>query len=138
MAEKGYNTKIRRILEDYLQSNAHSTVTAGEVLRHFEALGEPVSRTTVYRNLDRMVEERSVIKYVSDDGKKASYLYRESHINCEDHLHLQCSLCGKVIHLDCHFMAELMEHIRASHGFALKCDSSILYGLCADCKKQQN
>jgi len=137
MAEKGYNTKIRRLMEEYLQS-APGTVTAAEVLQHFESLGEPVSRTTVYRNLDRLVEERSVIKYVSDDGKKASYLYRTPHVNCEDHLHLQCTACGKVIHLDCHFMAELMEHIRAGHGFALRCDSSILYGLCEDCQKQQN
>ena len=135
--QRPYHTRVRGLLLDFLAQNAHSTVTAAEVLAYFQSQNQPVNRATVYRNLDRLVEERAVIKYVSDDGKKASYLYCGPHENCQEHLHLQCSACGRVIHLDCGLADQLTAHLRDSHGFDLKCGSSILYGLCEDCRKNK-
>ena len=53
---------------------------------------------------------------------------------CEQHLHLKCVKCGKIIHLECHFMEEISHHIEESHGFTLQCKNSILYGICKECK----
>ena len=50
------------------------------------------------------------------------------------HLHLKCVKCGKIIHLECHFMEEISHHIEESHGFTLQCKNSILYGVCKECK----
>ena len=41
---------------------------------------------------------------------------------------------GRIIHLECGFMEEISRHIVAHHGFELQCDSSVLYGVCKDCK----
>ena len=46
----------------------------------------------------------------------------------------KCVKCGKIIHLECHFMEEISHHIEESHGFTLQCKNSILYGVCKECK----
>ena len=56
--------------------------------------------------------------------------------NCDSHIHMQCVRCGKVIHLDCHFLDEINEHIEEHHGFTIICKGSILYGMCESCKKE--
>ena len=33
------------------------------------------------------------------------------------HLHLKCVQCGRIYHLDCHFMDEVRAHLMAEHGF---------------------
>ena len=50
------------------------------------------------------------------------------------YLDLKCVKCGKIIHLECHFMEEISHHIEESHGFTLQCKNSILYGVCKECK----
>ena len=50
-----------------------------------------------------------------------------------EHLHLKCVRCGRIYHLDCHFMDEVRAHLMAEHGFTLQCEGSVLYGLCRSC-----
>ena len=57
--------------------------------------------------------------------------------HCEEHLHLQCVKCGKIIHLECEFMDEISEHILKDHGFELQCKNSILYGMCSACQEKE-
>lgn len=49
--------------------------------------------------------------------------------HCEEHLHLQCVKCGKIIHLECEFMDEISEHILKDHG--LNCSAKIQF--CMEC-----
>ena len=53
--------------------------------------------------------------------------------HCREHLHLKCVQCGRIYHLDCHFMDEVRAHLMAEHGFTLQCEGSVLYGLCRHC-----
>jgi len=133
---EGYNTRVRQLLLRFISADPGRAVTAKDVLAALERAGEPVSKSTVYRCLDRLAAERRVLKYVTDDGKRASYICAGDD-RCAEHLHLQCSACGKVIHLDCDFMDDIIGHIADKHGFDLRCDSSILYGLCLDCAKKR-
>ena len=92
------------------------------------------SLTTIYRYLDRLEKDGTVIRYVSGQGSQAAYQYVEQGKGCCDHLHLQCVKCGRIYHLDCAFMKEISEHIEKDHGFELQCRNSVLYGICKDCK----
>ena len=93
-----------------------------------------VNITTIYRYLDRLEKDGTVIRYVSGQGSQAAYQYVEQGKGCCDHLHLQCVKCGRIYHLDCAFMKEISEHIEKDHGFELQCRNSVLYGICKDCK----
>lgn len=127
-----YSTRTRSALLDILESHKDTSISAEEVLDALRQRGLEVNKTTVYRNLERMVEDGSVHKFSSEDGKRAFYQLSEG--TCSDHLHLQCSVCGKVEHLDCDFMKSFEEHVRREHGFSLSCKGSIIYGVCKACQ----
>ena len=131
--KQNYNTKARRYILEYLSSLGEVTVSAADILSYLESKGESISLTTVYRYLNKLSDEKKVIKFTEDDGNKTVYKFIENN-SCEGHLHMQCTKCGKLIHLDCDFMNELKNHIEEKHRFSLKCSGSILYGVCSECK----
>lgn len=137
MRSEGYSTRLYTIIIEYLNQNRERAVTAADVYEYIHSISERANKTTVYRNLDRLVSEGKLLKYVTDDGKMASFIFKEPDGCCAEHLHLQCSECGRVVHLDCGYMEEIIHHISTEHGFDLRCASSILYGRCRDCAQKQ-
>ncbi|MGN0141746.1 MAG: Fur family transcriptional regulator [Roseburia sp.] len=133
MAGNGYATASRRKILDFLQNNSDRTVTVGDIGDYLRESGSEVNVTTIYRYLDKLEKEGTVIRYVTEKGGQTAYQYVELGHHCEEHLHLKCVKCGCIIHLDCAFMGEIAEHIRKDHGFALQCRNSILYGVCKNC-----
>ncbi len=137
MTKKEYHTGSRAKIKEYLLSAADRSVSAGDISRYMENNGCPVSITTVYRYLDKLEQDGNLVKYAPDEKGTATYQYVERNHKCDEHLHLKCTGCGAVEHLDCHFMDEISEHIATDHGFLLQCRGSVLYGLCRNCRKQQ-
>ena len=116
----GYNTKTRQLILDYLIRNRQHAVSASNILEHLEAEGASPNPTTVYRYLDKLAGEQRVMKYVADKGEKAVFQYVDEGRHCREHLHLKCVRCGRIYHLDCHFMDEVRAHLMAEHGFTLQ------------------
>ena len=133
MANSGYATANRKKILDFLKENHNRTLTVADIDAHLKACDSEVNITTIYRYLDKLEKEGTVMKYVAEKGSQATYQYVEQGHNCEDHLHLQCVKCGQVIHLECHFMHEIFEHVEKEHGFMMQCKNSIVYGICKDC-----
>ena len=119
---------------DFLKSNSDRTVTAADIDEHLKKCDSEVNITTIYRYLDKLASEGTVIKYVAEKGGKAVYQYVEQGHKCDEHLHIKCVKCGCIVHLECAFMDEIAEHILRDHGFALQCKNSILYGTCEKCR----
>ena len=136
MKKSSYTTPARTHILDVLQAASDRTVTAAELLAALRAQGTPVNKTTVYRNLDKLVAEGAVLRYTDESGERAGYQFVGGEGGCHGHLHLKCTGCGRVYHLDCGFMDEIHRHIHAHHGFSLKCESSVLFGVCKNCHAQ--
>ena len=132
---EGYNTKTRQLILDYLVANRQHAVSAANILEELQRQNAAANPTTVYRYLDKLASEQRVMKYVADKGEKAVYQYVGEDRHCHEHLHLKCVQCGRILHLDCHFMDDVRGHLQAEHGFALQCESSILYGICRSCSQ---
>lgn len=133
MAGSGYATTSRKRILEFLKTNSERTVTAADIDTYLRQADSEVNITTIYRYLDKLAKEGTVIKYVAEGGGKAVYQYVEQGHRCDEHLHLKCVKCGCIIHLDCAFMDEISEHIEKDHGFTLQCKNSILYGTCRKC-----
>ena len=133
--KKTYRTAARRQIADYLDKNADRGLTVGDIMKHLQKNDADVNVSTVYRYLGKLSEEGLVNKYTADSGEMALYQFAGPMRNCENHLHMQCVECGRVIHLDCEFMEEFSEHILEHHGFLIICKGSILYGTCENCRK---
>lgn len=131
---KSYKTTARTKITEYLKSHADRTVTVNDIMKGLQNDTLDINVSTVYRYLGKLSDEGIVNKYVADKGEMAVYQYAARDRSCNDHLHLQCRNCGKIIHLDCEFMAEINEHILEHHGFSIECRGSILYGLCDECR----
>lgn len=134
MAGSGYATASRRRILEFLKNNSNRTVTAADIDTYLRENDSEVNITTIYRYLDKLAQEGTVMKYVTEKGGKAAYQYVELGHRCEEHLHLKCVKCGSIIHLECAFMDEISEHISKDHGFSLQCKNSILYGTCKNCR----
>lgn len=132
----GYNTKTRQLILTYLQENRRHAVSAANILQYLDDADLPTSPTTVYRYLDKLAAENRIMKYVADKGEKAVFQYVDEGAHCQQHLHLKCTSCGQIYHLDCGFMDEFRDHLMVKHGFSLECNGSILYGTCARCQER--
>lgn len=138
MAGNGYTTTSRKKILEYLMANSDRTVTVTDIDQYLKKNDNEVNITTIYRYLDKLAKEGTVMKYVAEKGSQAVYQYVEMGHHCEEHLHLKCVSCGCIIHLECAFMDEIAEHVLKDHGFTLQCKNSIIYGLCRECREKQN
>ena len=137
MAGNGYATVSRKKILDFLKQSSERTVTAAEISAYLKEQDSEVNITTIYRYLDKLEREGTVMKYLAEKGSQAGYQYVELGHRCEEHLHLKCMECGRIIHLECAFMEQIAEHIRRDHGFLLQCRNSILYGTCRECRQRE-
>ena len=133
----GYKTENRRRIIEYLQSSMDTTVSVKEIHDYLSEHDCNVNLTTIYRFLDKLEKEGTVISYVSEKGDKTTYQYVGETGHCSNHLHLKCVKCGRIIHLDCHFMEDIAGHIENHHDFVIQCKNSIIYGICKDCQNKE-
>lgn len=134
MASGNYNTISRKKILEYLVENSKRTVNVQDINHYLSENGYGVNITTIYRYLDKLIKEGSVMKYASKEGNQAVFQYVESASNCNEHLHLQCVKCGAICHLDNMTMSDFSSKVKDNHGFMIQCKKSIIYGLCMKCK----
>ena len=134
--ESGYNTKQKEKLLEYLIKNKDKHTNVQEISAFLSAEGKSVGVATIYRQLDKLVEQGIVRKYAFDGKTCACYQYIEDEEQCRSHFHLKCLSCGKLIHLDCEHLAELTRHIEDEHDFEIDYSQTVFYGRCSDCKEE--
>ena len=110
-----YNTRQRSRLLEYMQAVPGEHFTAKDVCDYFQARGTPIGVATVYRQLERMVEEGLVNKYIIDANSPACFEYVDRQTTCgEECFHCKCEKCGKLIHLHCEELVQIRSHLTAS------------------------
>ncbi len=128
-----YTTKHYEEISSYLKKEHGSHCTAQDICDHFRTLGRPISTTTVYRQLERLVEEGVVNKYIIDSSSPACFEYNgkdEEEVSC---YHCKCEKCGTLIHLHCDEMQSFIHHLSEEHHFVLNPARTVFYGLCEKC-----
>ena len=117
-----YNTKQKEILLKFLRENSSEHITVQKIYNFMNNAGTPMGTATIYRQLDKLVEQGLVRKYLLD-GRSG------------EHYHLKCTSCGKLIHLDCNFLNDISKHILEHHGFIVDNSKTVFYGQCSECLK---
>lgn len=134
MRSNEYHTETQNTVLECLQQQKETTVSVQNIMEYIHTKKNTANITTVYRILNKLEAKGLVIRYNADDGKKALFQYVEPEAGCQHHLHVQCTCCGKIIHLDCPEIAQMLTHISTEHNIEIVCSTSLLYGICADCK----
>ncbi len=130
-----YKTKQREILIDYLESVPGVHITAADVCEYFKRQGATIGQSTIYRQLESLVDEGIINKYIIDGNSPACFEYigADSHIDSDICFHCKCEKCGKLIHLHCDELKEIQGHLYKEHQFKMNPMRTVFYGLCEQC-----
>lgn len=125
--KESYKTKQKDIILDIIKKQKHE-FTIKDI---HEKVKDEVGLTTIYRLIDKLVEENRVNKTIgSDNTTYYQYLNECNHTN---HFYLKCDKCGTLIHVDCDCIEELTNHIHNDHKFIPNKDHIIINGICNRC-----
>ncbi|MCM1363609.1 MAG: transcriptional repressor [Faecalibacterium sp.] len=133
MADSVYKTKQREVILECLKEHMEQAYTIDEITQMLKEKGESVGRTTVYRYIDFLAENGKVRKFLSANGKSATYQFIEHYDDCCEHMHLKCVECGKFVHLGCDFMSGVCSHIMEHHNFKVDNSKTTILGICKEC-----
>ena len=111
----------------------HKHIDAEELLATMKARGLKISRATVYRNLDLLVECGMVRKQRLGQDR---FLYEHVH-GGQHHDHLVCTGCGRVVEFVSPGIAALQSEICRAHGFVPTRHTLQISGLCNECAGAQ-
>ena len=132
--QKKYRTKSKDAIMTYLEMHREHSFSAYDVNAYMQEKGIQVNLTTIYRNLDKLTESGVVLKYKTAEDECCRYQCAKPHAHCHEHIHMQCRSCGKILHMECEFMEEIIKHLYDHHRFTLECSGSVLMGMCEACQ----
>lgn len=120
-----------KILE-LLETSPLRHLSAEDVYKTLLEQGEDVGLATVYRVLTQFEAAGIVERHHFEGGHSVFELKDTTH-----HDHIVCTACGKVVEFKDEVIEERQSRMAETLGFALTDHSFYLYGICADCLKQQ-
>ena len=134
-----YKSKYREQILAILREKEGGHMTAGQIMDRLRSEGFTIGFATIYRQLDRLVEEGSVNKYMVDTVTGACYEFKGDHGADPVYVHGKCEKCGKVVHLKRRFVEAAMNSLSEEDGdaeFELDPARTLFYGICGDCRRQ--
>lgn len=125
-----YNTEQRTALLSFLTENPDRTFSAREIAAALS--GKNISKSSVYRNLAELETEQK-IKRVTKAGRGESFYQFFDNSECKNHIHLSCTTCGRIFHLESEQTERLVSAVEAADGFEVSRGETTLYGTCREC-----
>jgi Fur family ferric uptake transcriptional regulator len=104
--------------------------SAQEIHGQLRAEGERIGLTTVYRHLQRLVDEGTVDVLRQPEGE---VLYRYCRSD-EHHHHIVCRVCGRSAETECPELAGWAERLAESLGYSDVSHAVEVFGVCAGCR----
>lgn len=122
-------TQQRRSLVDYIFKR-HDHFDADELIANVAQLdfGSKVSRPTVYRTLNELVEAGLLRRM--NLGGRAVY---EHDYGYPQHDHLHCTLCDKLIEFQSDELQRIRDAVAREHRFRVVSHRLIIAGVCQEC-----
>lgn len=133
-----YQTRQRSELLDFLKEHMGVHFTAAEIQKRLKDTGTSIGTATIYRQLEKLIDEGSVLKYVNGPGTSAcfEYLPPEKQEEPEEEFHCKCVRCGRLLHIECKELVGIGNHLLEHHHFLMDPRRTVFYGLCDDCQKK--
>jgi Fur family ferric uptake transcriptional regulator len=127
-------TLQRRALIDYVFQR-HDHFDADELIANLSQIeaGQSVSRPTVYRTLNELVEAGLLRRMTL--GGRAVY---EHDYGYPQHDHLHCTICDTLIEFQSDDLLRLREAVAREHRFRVTGHRLIITGVCQDCAAKRH
>ncbi len=127
LKQKGLKlTPQRRLIIDVIHE-AHSHLSAEDIISYVQQRMPGVNKSTIYRTLAILEEAKCIYKSESDNHCIYHHA-EESH-----HHHLVCRCCGKSIDCAEDIFNETEKSIEERYGYKVHFHHMLVFGLCRDC-----
>ncbi len=115
------------VLTVLIQHGGH--ISAEEALERAQAKQPSMTRSTVYRALERFRDLRLISETDLGDGVR-----RFEIVETTPHHHLVCVSCGSIIEFEDHQLDRLRAGIDRDYGFRAEIDHLAVFGRCRACR----
>lgn len=123
------NTKQKEIVLDILKHHrTHPTIQ--EIYKFAKEKDPSIGQATIYRNVNKLVEEGKVIKLPNSSNESFHY-----DINIEPHTHMLCKRCGRIVDIYDNDYNELINTISNNNSLIVEKAVILLEGICSSCNK---
>ncbi len=112
--------------------NLRPHATSDEIFEEVRGTIGSVSRQAVYDALG-VFTEKGILRRIQPAGSPGRYEGRVG----DNHHHLACRRCGRLVDVDCAVGAMPCLEPRDSHGFAIDEAEVIYWGVCPACQKER-
>lgn len=127
-----YQTAQKAKLAAFFQQHPDKALTVEELST---VLNGELAKSTLYRLITKLVQDGTVKRFVR--GNSRQFVYQA--VGCthaHSHLHMKCTDCGKLYHLEDGASAAILQNILNTSDFAVDEAQTVLFGCCKDCKKE--
>lgn len=126
-----YSRQRELILETL--RHAHTHPTAEQLFVQVKKQMPSISLGTVYRNLNLLAEIGMIRRVESAGSTSIRYDGRN-----DEHCHLVCSSCGKIMDIDLEFFNGVDARLQQETGFMVAEHGIVLKGVCKECGVDAN
>lgn len=133
-----YQTEQKKILLAYMKAHSDRAFTIEELCEQMKEelnLKTVPGKSTVYRVMPELVEEGQVKRFVKGNSRKFLYQMMCGD-HCSRHLHMKCSVCGKLYHMEDEESEALLLQVMQKHHFQVDEGKTILFGQCESCGQE--
>ena len=127
MVEAPRNTRQRRAVGAILD-DLDAFRSAQEIHDILARRGEKVGLSTVYRNLQALVDSAEVDSLRGDDGE-----VRYRRCSAGHHHHLVCRSCGRTVEVEGPTVERWADRVAGEHGFTDIAHTLEIFGTCDEC-----
>ena len=122
------NTQQRQLIAECVHILKHPT--ADDVWLCVSKKLPNVNKTTIYRNLKRMIEEGELMSFVTGEGA----MHFDSTL--DRHYHLYCEKCGEITDTRAELFDQMTKTVQDNEKFQIEGQKLIFTGICFKCQKK--
>lgn len=125
-----YSTEQRNILLSFLSKNPDKMFSVKQI--ESGLAGKGISKSAIYRNLAELESDEKIRRCSKSGSREMFYQFYDCQV-CRSHIHLSCSRCGKIFHMEDKNAQKLILELEQAEGFEINKGESTLIGICKEC-----
>lgn len=120
-------SRQRKLILDAVQGN-YTHPTADAVYNELKERLPSLSLGTVYRNLNRLADEGTILRLRMEEGP--------DRFDCQTvaHYHMRCRNCGELVDLMTDYLADVDDRVGTATGQQIESHHIMFEGVCEKCR----
>lgn len=120
------------MLLEFLEKNHDKRLSASQIANSLKNDG--ISISAVYRNLSALESQGIISRSAKEGSREIFYQYINSN-ECKNCIHLTCTKCGTVTHMDNNAAKIMSDSLKKTSGFNINKTKTVVFGICENCSR---